>query len=176
MQRYMLIVFGLGLASTAIAETAAEKARRQERLAYYERLFQIERRIKETEPKRRDSPARYLNISDNEVREVQSAAFSYLPRSLVNIGTVVTGCPCEEGPNCADQVWLVVNSPDPNRQFVNKGLLLSKIDGRWTIGPIQKWWLSYDELKSRESTFSSIYEFWRAEEKLKATFPTCAPK
>jgi hypothetical protein len=82
-------------------------------------------------PQRRDSPARYLNISDNEVREVQSAAAEVLPRSLVSIGTVVTGCPCGDGAKCTDQVWVVAAT-----KTRSMGMLLSRVDSLVVIRPV----------------------------------------
>jgi hypothetical protein len=37
-----------------------------------------------------------------------------------------------------------------------KGLQLSRIGGRWAIGPVQQWWLALDDLHSRpQATFGS---------------------
>jgi hypothetical protein len=58
-----------------------------------------------TRPIRREDSLRELNISEDEVREIQSAALQVSPGSIVNISGVVTGCPCEDGLGCSDQVW-----------------------------------------------------------------------
>ncbi len=97
-------------------------------------------------PERRDSPLRYENITDEEVREVQAAAAEILPREYVSINGVVNGCPCEDGLKCTNQIWIVA------RKFGNAaGLLLSKIDGHWVIGPVQRWYLRYEEMNRRHS-------------------------
>src|SRR5690348_11837380 len=75
-------------------------------LARQDRVHAIEQRIWKTEPHRRDTPVREKNISDDEIREIENVIHDIFPHALVNISTVVTGCPCEEGPKCKDQVWL----------------------------------------------------------------------
>ena len=57
-------------------------------------------------PHRRDSPLRYFNISDEEAREVETAAAEVAGTQWISIGAVVTGCPCEDGGKCTDQVWV----------------------------------------------------------------------
>ncbi len=156
-------------ALVAVAGPSDENARRAAYKARMESLWALEDRIDSTRPQRRDSPARYLNISDNEVREVQLAAFEVLPRSFVSIGTVVTGCPCADGPKCADQVWVV--AADKKRSM---GLLLSDIDGIWVIGPVQRWWLQRDALAASRESFRSYRDYRKAEEELKLEFPACA--
>jgi hypothetical protein len=68
---------------------------------------------------------------------------SLLPDAIVNISGVVTGCACEDGPACSDQVWVVAYRPE-----WSKGLELSKINGHWTVGPLQQWWLDYEKLEA----------------------------
>jgi hypothetical protein len=94
-----------------------------------------------TRPARRDGPLRELNISDGEVREIQSAALQVYPGAIVNISGVVTGCPCEEGPGCTDQVWIVAHKPGQSQ-----GLQLSRFNGHWSIGVVQQWWLDFDKV------------------------------
>jgi hypothetical protein len=101
-------------------------------------------RTQDTRPVRRDGPLRTQNLSDDEVREIESIAQSVMPGGLVNVSGVVTGCPCEEGANCSDQVWTVVYRPDQT-----KGLQLSRLSGHWAIGAVQQWWLDYDSLWAR---------------------------
>ncbi|MDW3094540.1 MAG: hypothetical protein R8G33_02580 [Gammaproteobacteria bacterium] len=99
-------------------------------------------------PSRKDGPSysvkdklRYVNISDEEVRQIQAKALELNPGMTVNIGGVTVGCPCEDGPNCKDQVWVVTSTS------VNSiGLMYSKIDGSWVIGPVQSWWMQYEML------------------------------
>jgi hypothetical protein len=57
-----------------------------------------------TRPNRRDGPLREPNVSDEEVREIQAATHEVFPGSIVNIFAVVTGCLCEEGWACSDQL------------------------------------------------------------------------
>src|ERR1041384_5277939 len=90
----------------------------------------------ELRPVRRDTPLRYLNLSDEEVREVQRVSAKYLPRDTVNISPVVTGCPCEEGPDCTEQVYVLASKESGTR-----GLQLSRVRNRWTVGVVQQWWL-----------------------------------
>lgn len=66
------------------------------------RLMELESRARQLYPRRRDTPLRYLNITDGEVREVEVIARKYKMPELVNISPVVTGCPCEEGGGCTE--------------------------------------------------------------------------
>ena len=124
-------------------------------------------RAYEIRPGRRDTPMRDLNITDDEVREVQVVAEKLLPRALVNISTVVTGCPCEDGPQCTDQVYVLAN-----RSQTTLGLQLSRIKNAWTLGTVQQWWLEYDALLSRQPTMES-QAFRDAETELVRKFPVC---
>ena len=128
----------------------------------------LEMRIYETRPRRRDSPLRWENIRDEGVREIQTAAQGIVPEAIVNISGVVTGCPCEEGPNCSDQVWILATRPGQTL-----GLQLSKVGGHWVIGLIQNWWFEYEKLTQRESTFHSYWDYDEAVDELKEAFPQC---
>jgi hypothetical protein len=64
------------------------------------------KRVEMIRPQRRDGPIRYLNISDNEVREIQGAASKVVGKVWVYVGGVTHGCPCENGAKCTDQVWV----------------------------------------------------------------------
>jgi hypothetical protein len=110
----------------------------------------LETRAWDLEPQRRDDPLRYENISDEEVREVQAAAAEILPRDYVSINGVVVGCPCEDGLKCTNQVWVVAR-----RAGVALGLQISKIDGHWVIGPVQRWYLRYQEMRRRHARSST---------------------
>jgi hypothetical protein len=127
-----------------------------------ERLWDIEDRAGEVRPYRREEPVREENIRDREVQEIQLATFQVMPGAIVNIGAVVTGCPCEDGPSCSDQVWIVAYRPERSM-----GFLLSKISGHWTIGPVQKWWWDYQDLLARRGSFSTSWE------ELLDRFPAC---
>ena len=127
------------------------------------RLSEIEYRAEKARPRRRESPAREANISDREVEEVVRAVATIRPGAVVNIGTVVTGCPCEDGPTCTDQVWIVTHMPGSTA-----GFLLSRIDDHWTVGPVQGWWWDYERLLAREGWHGS------GADKLLERFPVCA--
>ena len=107
------------------------------------RRFGVERHIAQTYPTRRDGPLRKANLSDDEAREIQSVMSPIYPGAILNISGVVTGCPCEEGASCSDQVWIV-----PENERKADGVSLSRISGRWTIGLIQKWWLEKVHLET----------------------------
>ena len=145
-------VLALGLAATAHAQDRRPDPRY--------RAWQLL-------PKRRDEPLRYLNISDNEVREIQQVAEKYLPKVLLNISPVVTGCPCEEGPQCTDQVYIVAETAQSS-----KGLQLSRVKNAWVVGSVQQWYLRYDELIARESKMD-FRSLMRAESELFREFPMC---
>ena len=55
-------------------------------------------RAYELRPRRRDEPLRYLNISDNEVREIQLVAEKYLPKVLAEHLAGRHGLPVRRGP------------------------------------------------------------------------------
>lgn len=133
-----------------------------------EKIFAIEERIDETRPQRRDSPLRQENIRDDEVRQIQATASLVVPKAIINISAVVTGCPCEEGPSCSDQVWILAHQSERTT-----GLQLSNISGQWTIGAVQRWWLEYEKLKARRRTFHPISAYFAAEDALKEKFPAC---
>jgi hypothetical protein len=124
----------------------------------------------ELRPARRDTPLRELNISDEEVREVQLVAAKYLPQATVNISPVVTDCPCEEGPDCTAQVYVIANQDDKTR-----GLQLSRLHNRWTVGVVQQWWLRRDALKvpGPNDGLVAQYQYMKAAHELNAEFPVC---
>jgi hypothetical protein len=117
---------------------------------------------------RRDGPLRAENLSDEEVREIQSVLLAIFPGAILNISGVVTGCPCEDGPGCADQVWTVVHLPG-----LTKGLELSRINAHWSIGAVQQWWLDFDKLEASPKTFTSRNAYWKARQALFDRFPVC---
>jgi hypothetical protein len=143
----------LALAGPASAQQADPKpappAARPSDHAYanFMRRVSLVQRAHELRPQRRDEPLRYLNITDNEVREIQVVAEKFVPKSIVNISPVVTGCPCEEGPQCTEQVYIVANGSDRST-----GLQLSRLKNAWTVGVVQQWWHRYDALRARRST------------------------
>jgi hypothetical protein len=130
------------------------------------KLQLISNRMWQTQPRRRDGPLRELNLSDNEVREIQAVVLQAYPGSILNISGVVTGCPCEEGPMCTDQVWVVAH----NDGHTN-GLQLSRVGGLWTVGMVQRWWTDYQRvLDNRNSDRNAWYV---ALEEMQNKFPAC---
>jgi hypothetical protein len=134
--------------------------------------------IMRTEPRRLDTQQlRSENITDEEVREVQNVVGA-TPDSVLNISGVTAGCKCEDGAGCTSQVWVVVD-----RHNKTDGLMLSKIDGHWTIGAVQRWWLRYYELRDKVSALPlgkdrwAKYTAWLSEQRqLLESFPQCAEK
>ena len=117
---FFAFVLALVLADApATAESPAQQSAQQKSVRLASR----------SRPVRIDGPLRYENISDIEVREIETATRKVYPGAIVNISGVTTGCPCEDGPTCTDQVWIVAYRPERI-----KGLMLSRIDGRWGIG------------------------------------------
>jgi hypothetical protein len=120
-------------------------------------------------PIRRDGPLRELNVSDEEVREIQSIALNVFPGAIVNISGVVSGCSCEEGSSCSDQVWIVAH-----RTGHSQGLQLSRVNGRWGIGVVQQWWLNFEELQVVRRTAPEVYD--EALHNLYESYPVCVNK
>ena len=156
--RRMLVL--AGLLATAVSGAAARNnaALMREKLLDY---------VATLRPRAPAGIPRPENISDIEIREIQAAAGSYLPTALINIGTVMVGCPCEDGAKCRSQVWVVGWTPEKT-----SGLLFSQIGGHWVIGPVQKWWLAYDALLARARSLTAV-DFAVAQDKLLQTLPTC---
>jgi hypothetical protein len=138
-----------------------------------ERYDAIWKRARELYPDRRDTPLRELNISDGEVREVQTIAARHLPRSLVNISPVVGECPCEEGPMCTAQVYVLATAKGQT-----SGLQLSRMKEVWDVSVVQKWWLKRNAVQRQNTgnTFLDDYLAQRAHHELLEEFPVCAGK
>jgi hypothetical protein len=167
-------IAGLTFALNAGAQT---RTTREEFDAIWRQMRQMESRIHQTfdraamlRPVRRDEPLREMNLSDNEVREIQGLVVDHLPKDMVNISPVVAGCACEEGPSCSAQVYVVAMNGDYHR-----GLQLSRVDDAWRIGAIQTWWLEYEALapKLRKMELREALEKRYA---LANRFPACAAK
>jgi len=131
------------------------------------REYRVLARIERTRPFQRTAPLRKANLSDDEAREIQSLMSQVYPGALLNISGVVTGCYCEEGHSCSDQVWVV-----PRDDVQTPGVLLSRINDRWVIGPIQQWWLNRakteaDHGLTRAQREEALYTQWK-------TFPECS--
>jgi hypothetical protein len=135
------------------------------------------RQIYRTRPVRLDEPLREENISDEEIREIESVMSEQFPGAIVNIGGVTSGCPCEDSAGCDSQVWVVAH-----RANRSNGLMLSRIADHWTIGPLQEWWRRYDRLRSlmisalankAVDRFETYREFQEQLIQLQQEFPTC---
>ncbi|MEO8062958.1 MAG: hypothetical protein ABI821_09425 [Pseudomonadota bacterium] len=131
----------------------------------------IWQRALELYPGRRNTPLRDLNITDGEVREVQAIAARFLPRAIVNISPVVTECPCEEGPNCTAQVFVLATEKEKT-----SGLQLSRTKEAWDVGVVQKWWLKRGAIQRQNTgdTFRDYYLARKAQNDLLEEFPICA--
>jgi hypothetical protein len=130
----------------------------------------IWQRARELYPGRRDTPLRDLNISDGEVREVQAIAARYLPRALVNISPVVTECPCEEGPNCTAQVYVIATGKGQT-----SGLQMSRTKEAWDVSVVQKWWLKRSAIQRQHTgnPFLDDYLAQKAHNDMLEEFPMC---
>lgn len=130
-----------------------------------------------TRPQRKDEPLREENISDNEVREIEALMKRLFPGSIVYISPVTAGCPCQDGTACDSQVWSVANRNDRS-----KGISLSRVDGKWEVGPLQQWWLTYERLmaersaalQNRDTERPNFHEFNRRLQVHIEAFPFCA--
>jgi hypothetical protein len=128
-----------------------------------EAIFSRARRV---EPAPKSQPARELNISDEEVREIQRLAEPLIGKVTVSVGTVTTGCPCEEGPLCKDQVWVYALAR--NRTV---GLQFSRVSDHWKIGVVQQWWLDHDAITRASGGWSFGVDGAQGEHIDR--FPTC---
>ena len=130
----------------------------------------IEMRAKALYPGRRDTPLRDLNISDNEIREVEAIARKYLPQSFVNISPVVGECPCEEGPTCTAQVYVVATTAKSSR-----GLQLSRLNDRWNVSRVQQWWHRREAIVAQNTgdALRDHYLYDKAVNELYEEFPLC---
>jgi hypothetical protein len=143
---------------------------RPEWVIQMERMDEIAAHAWLVRPQRRDAPLRELNISDSEVREIETIAAKYAMNSMLNISPVVAGCPCEEGPLCTDQVFVVSNTPSKT-----VGLQLSRVRAAWVVGTVQQWWLRYAELLEKEPKMDRR-EFHSLRNQLLLEFPVCPLK
>ncbi|HET7809177.1 MAG TPA: hypothetical protein VFL16_01235 [Steroidobacteraceae bacterium] len=138
-----------------------------------ERYARIAQRANELFPRRRDAPLRDVNISDDEIREVQVIKEKYLPRDYVNISPVVTDCPCEEGPTCTAQVFVVATLKGRER-----GLQLSRVSEHWQVGVVQQWWLKFQAIQKQHtgSPWLDYLLYQKAVNDLYEEFPRCVGK
>jgi len=167
MRSVSILAMALLLAASASAQAQLSRAELNAYQSQARKTLRIEKRAYELRPQRRDEPLRYLNISDYEVREIQLVAEKYLPKVLLNISPVVTGCPCEEGPQCTDQVYIVAETAQSS-----KGLQMSRIKDAWVIGSVQQWWLKHDALSASSGKMTYV-KYESAMNELFRDFPSC---
>lgn len=142
------MVLAANSVSSAVAEeTPPAPAESETRAAVDLRAFvrpRLHERPRRPTRARERGRVREENISDNEVREIRTVMHRYYPGAIVNISAVTTGCPCADGPACDNQVWIVAD-----RGNESHGLMLSRIGGQWMIGPVQEWWMSFEDYQRR---------------------------
>jgi hypothetical protein len=129
----------------------------------------LQRRIATLDPNRYRSPTslRDLDISDEEVLQIEAVVREIIPGAIVMISGVAKGCPCEDGPGCSAQVWIAVHLPKETR-----ALEISDINDHWAIGPVQQWYLDSAELQRSKYPTSADYN--AARDALSDRFPTCS--
>ncbi len=115
---------------------SSSKADRQNRQAYREKR----RAAMLSRPAYSERQLREENLNDIEIRQIEQATRAIVPGAIVNIGGVWDACPCEDGDQCTNQVWVVISVPGKST-----GVMLSKISDRWDIGPVQEWWFDYED-------------------------------
>lgn len=165
--RIAILSVALIFAVAASAEERNDQSQMSPRAREFLKRWELQKHVLALQPTRRDAPLRYLNISDNEVREIQLVAEKYVPKVLLNISPVVTGCACEEGPQCTEQVFIVAEKPGKS-----VGLQLSRIRNAWVVGNVQQWFLRYDALRAQQKEMD-YDRFYRAEGELLREFPAC---
>jgi hypothetical protein len=155
---------------TAGAQERSDDERIDEMEREYEqwrKMNEVLMRAQQLRPRRRDEPLRELNLSDDEVREIQQEIREIVPPEYMNISPVVSGCVCEEGPDCSAQVFVVSLQGTGSR-----GVQLSRVARAWKIGAVQKWWLEYDALEFRAKSMDGA-DADEALRELINRFPSC---
>jgi hypothetical protein len=172
MRTAVLLTAGLLLAGIARAQSPARAPAvdREEWVRREMMISELRDRALDIVPRRRDEPLRDANISDHEVREIQYLLREYLPESIVNIGPVVTGCPCEEGRGCTEQVYI---QADTEAQSV--GMLLSRVNRRWDLSRTEMWLHRWRALQALEAKLPYL-EFRQRAWELVRDFPACTPE
>jgi hypothetical protein len=131
-------------------------------------FINLERRALTSRPQRLDGPLRTDNVTDEEVREIQQAASEILPKQLVNISGVTSGCRCEDGPTCKAYAWVTAFY-----QGRPQALQLALIGQHWAIGPVQRWWLQHDQLELQLRKEKDWLKSEQARNDLILKFPNC---
>jgi len=158
------------LAATAGAADRTDRPQKQPSVRDQIDRWRMLGRAERLRPSRRDAPLRYLNLSDNEVREIQFVAAKFVPKVLLNISPVVEGCPCEEGPQCTEQVFIVAEKPEQAAKSV--GLQLSRVKNAWVVGSVQQWFLRFDALRAQQKELG-FDRYYAAEGELLRELPVC---
>lgn len=83
------------------------------------------------------------NITDQEVREIQSLVQSFTYGEINYIGGVLDSCHCTEGPECTATLDIAVVSDLGTKQYE-----LSLQSKKWELGKTQRWLLEYEKLMS----------------------------
>jgi hypothetical protein len=125
--------------------------------------------LRQVQPSRRNGPFRDINLSDDEVREIQAAILAIMPGAILNISGVVSGCLCEDGPGCAAQAWVLAHRPGTPAR--SKDLEVSDINNHWMIGPVQQWYLDSEMLDAKH--FPNYKAYTDARKTLDDQFPAC---
>ena len=89
--RFGSILFALFAALAATIGLAQDRLRLQQFAAEEKHYYALSTRAIQIAPRRRDAPMRAVNVTAEEVREIQAAAREIVPRSIINIGAVTTG-------------------------------------------------------------------------------------
>jgi hypothetical protein len=147
-------------------ESQAATARWQK----WQREQDLQKRMAESDPtatNRHVAPYRENDINDEEIRQIEGVVRELIPGGIVMISGVAKGCPCEDGPNCAAQIWIAVHLPRQTRS-----LELSDINDRWVIGPVQQWFLESVQLE--RSKYPTRVDFDAARAAMDDRYPTCA--
>ena len=82
------------------------------------------------------------NLHDREVEEIRAAVYRASNGQITSIGTVKTGCDCEENGTCSDHV-------DVSLQISSAASLLLtavRVDGVWRLSRHSLWQLDLDKL------------------------------
>jgi hypothetical protein len=178
------LLLGMAIAAGVMAQSADKKPLTYEQYRtmsddwdYWwqqrKRYAEISARARALRPDRRNTPLRDLNITDDEMREVQAIAARFLPRALVNISPVVTDCPCEEGPACTAQVFVLATAKGKTT-----GLQLSRMLSRWDVGVVQQWWLKMDAIQRQNTGNTTLDDYLeaKARNELLEEFPACVQR
>ncbi|MCK5874920.1 MAG: hypothetical protein KAG82_09545 [Alcanivoracaceae bacterium] len=119
------------------------------------------------------------NITDQEVREIQTQVERYFPGIIVMIDGVQAPCDCREGAGCTAQVNVAaVSGQEPVL------MRLSRIDGEWVPGVVWQWQQELrrliQQLSANEDGNTNGEERRRAADRMLAEHrnrvPVCAPE